>query len=127
MIGYIEWTNKETKEVERASVTRCVAEQGFYHIEFSNPELWSEGRIAIRWGQGEQHIKGMYMFTDGSYKGEADIIGHATKGKDLIDFAGTWHDPEDETGMWDVYIEFATPTSHTLRFSYDDPGNPEML
>ena len=115
MLGYMEWTSKETRQTERANVTRCVAEQGVYHLEFSNTQLCSEGRLSIGWGSGEQHVKGMYTFTDNSYKGEAEVVGQVSQGKDVIDFSGTWHDPKDETGVWDVYVEFRKPT-----FSYDE-------
>jgi len=119
MIGYIEWTSQETKEVERANVTRCVTKDGVYYLEFSNEELWSEGRIALDWGTQKQRGTGMYRVTDDSYKGDAEVIGQISSNKDVIDFTGTWHDPEDETGVWDLYIEFERPD--TITFTYDEP------
>jgi len=124
MIGYIEWTSKETQEVERANVMRCVSKNGVYYLEFSNPELWSEGRIALDSGTGEQRTKGMYMFTDDSYKGEAEVIGHLTSGRDVMDFTGTWHDPKDETGVWDLYIEFKSPDTFMFTYEAPDPDAP---
>jgi hypothetical protein len=118
MIGYIEWTSQETKEVERANVTRCVTKNGVYYLEFSNEELWSEGRIALDWSTQKQQTTGMYRFTDESYKGDAVVIGHISSNEDVVDFTGTWHDPEDKTGVWDLYIEFERP--ETITFTYDE-------
>ncbi|WP_305825753.1 hypothetical protein [Massilia brevitalea] len=120
MIGYIEWTSHETKEVERANITRCVTKDGVYYLEFSNEEHWSEGRVALDWGTEKQRATGMYRFTDDSYQGNAELIGQISANEDVIDFTGTWHDPEDETGVWDVYIEFEKPD--TITFTYDEPA-----
>lgn len=120
MIGYIEWTSHETAEVERANITRCVTKDGVYHLEFSNEELWSEGRVALNWGTEKQRATGMYRFTSDSYQGDAEVIGQISSTKDVIDFTGTWHDPEDGTGVWDVYIEFERPNKIT--FTHDEPG-----
>lgn len=120
MIGYIEWTSKETQEVERANITRCVTKDGIYNLEFSNEELWSEGRIALDWGTAKQRTSAMYRFTNDAYQGDAEVIGQISSTEDVIDFTGTWHDPEDGTGKWDVYIEFARPD--TITFTYDEPG-----
>jgi len=123
MVGRIEWKSRESEDTEHANVTRCVGAQGFYNIEFSNTELWSEGRLAIHWGEKEeQHIKGMYMFTDGSYKGEADVVGRVSVHDGVVTFTGLWHDPNDETGKWDVYVEFEDPSDHTYTFTYDQPA-----
>jgi hypothetical protein len=118
MTGRIEWKSRESDEVEHAIVTRCVYVNGFYNVAFSNTELLSEGRISIGSDdQGEQNIKGMYMFTDGSYKGEADVTGTVSAHGGTVTFTGMWHDSEDETGEWDVYIEFEAPSEYM--FTYD--------
>ena len=120
MIGHIEWKSRESTDTEYASIVRCVGEHGLYNIEFSDIELGSEGRLAIQRGQkGEQHIKGMYMFTNGVYKGEADVVGRLTTHDGIVTFTGLWHDPTDKTGEWDVYIEFNEP-EHLFTFSQDD-------
>ena len=61
------------------------------------------------------------MFTDGSYKGEAEVSGRVSKHDGMVTFTGRWHDPEDETREWDAYIEFEEPSDHTYTFSYDEP------
>jgi len=120
----IEWQRREGDETEHAHITRCVGAQGVYNVEFSNTELWSEGRLAIRWGdQGEQRIKGMYMYTDGSYKGEADVVGRTSVHDGIVTFTGSWHDPQDNTGEWDVYLEFEEPSEYSYTLSYDQPAS----
>lgn len=37
-------------------------------------------------GIQKQQTKGMYMFTDNSYKGEAEVVGLLTSSKNVIDF-----------------------------------------
>jgi hypothetical protein len=114
VIGYIEWTSKKTQQVERANVTRCITNGGVYHLEFSNSELCSEGGISLGYGTEKQQTTGTYMFTDRLYRGEANVVGNITSSKDLISFEGAWHDLKDETGAWDVYIEFERPHMITL-------------
>jgi hypothetical protein len=121
MIGHIEWSSLESTDRKHASIVKCVGEQGLYHLEYANAELGSEGRIAFNWGQkGEQYVKAMYMFTDGRYEGEADVVGQVTVHDGIVTFNGTWHDPEDQTGKWDVYFEFSE-SDHIYTVSYDEP------
>lgn len=115
MIGYIEWVSVERKEIERANVTRCIGAQGFYRIEFSNAERESEGRLALSVSDGDQQVLGKYMFTDGSYDGDAEVVGKSATAGGVVTFSGTWHDPEDGTGQWDVYVEFEQPEFKTAR------------
>lgn len=117
MIGHIEWKSRESTDTERANITRCVEANMIYRIEFSNTELRSEGRMEIRRTDEHQHAKGMYMFTDDSYKGEADVEGQMTQHENIVTFTGIWHDPKDKTGEWDVYIEFENDGS-TYTFTY---------
>lgn len=107
MIGYIEWTSRETRQVERASVTRCTAADGIYRLAFSHDNLQSEGEIALCQGTQVQAARGHYSFKDNSYEGEADVLGQTTCINGLVRFTGTWRDPRDTTGPWDLHIEFA--------------------
>lgn len=125
MIGYIEWVSAERKETERANVTRCVGAQGFYRIEFSNHEVTSEGRLAFSVQDGDQSVMGMYSNTYAEYKGEAEVVGKLVTSGDIVTFSGTWHDPEDATGQWDVYVEFEKPSDHTYTFTYDEHDMPK--
>jgi hypothetical protein len=121
MMGFIEWTSKEHDEKERANVTRCMAEQGDYRIEFANTTLLLEGRLSFSGGSAEQKTTGVYMYTDGSYSGEAEVIGRFTSSPHSLEFTGTWHDPEDGTGNWEVYVAIEDAPGQEYRFTYDEP------
>jgi hypothetical protein len=36
-----------------------------------------------------------------------------------VTFTGVWHDPQDETGAWDVYIEVENDGT-TYTFTYNE-------
>lgn len=76
------------------------------------------GGISLGYGTEKQQATGMYMFTDRMYRGEANVVGNITSSKDLISFEGAWHDPKDETGAWNLYIEFER--SHMITLTTPD-------
>ena len=106
MVGYIEWVNARDHGTERAHVTHCVAVQNFYRVEFENAERQSDGRIAFSVDEGYQEVLGMYRNTLADYAGNAEVAGTLAKVGPMITFTGTWHDPDDGTGEWEVYVEF---------------------
>lgn len=63
------------------------------------------------------------MFTDNSYKGEAEVIGCLSSRNGTVDFTGTWHDEGDEIGIWDDFIDFKKPdiATYTLTCREPDP------
>ena len=79
--------------------------------------------MEISVGSDEQHTRGMYMFTNGAYKGDANVVGRTTKHDGMVTFTGRWHDPKDTTGEWEVYAEFEEPKDHTYTFTYEE-ANP---
>lgn len=126
MMGSIEWVSKERDEIERANVTRCVAREGVYYIEFASSAMWSEGLMKFSWGGEQQTTTGQYGYTDGSYSGEAEVVGRVTTSPDLLEFTGTWHDPADGTGQWDVYVAIEDAPGQEFTFRYDDPDAPRQ-
>lgn len=53
------------------------------------------------------------------------MVGKLATAGDIVTFSGTWHDPEDATGQWDVYVEFEKPGDHTYTFTYDEHEMPK--
>lgn len=54
MMGFIEWRSKEGWAMERAIVTRCIAEQGIYRVEFASGSTLSEGLLEFTWGRNSK-------------------------------------------------------------------------
>jgi hypothetical protein len=120
MARYIEWRNEEENESERAEITKVVAKDGKYFILFSNTELMSDGRLELDWGDGVQFVDGEYGYTDGSYKGTAKVMGNVIHSRNTLEFTGTWHDPDDGTGQWDLYLYIDDVPGQEFTFRYDD-------
>ena len=48
----------------------------------------------------------MYRTALAYYAGNAEVAGTVAKLGPTVSFTGTWYDPDDGTGKWDVYVEF---------------------
>lgn len=104
MASFIEWQSEERDEVDRGDVIKIWRVQDGFKIVFASPVSWIQGHLILKETKDEQTIESDYRKIDGSYVAKAKITGTLTQIDGAMGFYGTWGNPEDGTGEWDLCI-----------------------